>query len=321
VRTCAQHGYGERCLWSRVEKVDSQRPVVYVADGSHASYFWANDAHPVYRSWDDPDPDAEDAADGGRAGFAPELITISDSTRWIQWPGHWGASGGHSPRGPAFQAKWGDPFDFQNRGRTCTLQSPRRSSHAGPQRSSTSAAAPKLTAKRIGDRVAITYEIDGSRSRPDPWLLVTTLDSRSDRFSPTSRRTVIAGKTRGHVSQTINLARGKLRVTASVRAQRSAKPSRRSASEVGGNGFKSGRATTSWYVLRTTDEDREWIVLLLMGALMGTFVGFLVGVWTSEDDDLFALDDGVWGAAIGGALGVGVGCFAGYAFGRARSGR
>jgi hypothetical protein len=97
----AQHGDGERCDWATdVDAVDG-RPVVYVGQGSHASYF-----RPGH--YDDPDPD--DDADGeGIQVTSPALVQIrAQSPSWVAWPGSWGDT--DSPPGPAFQgAKWSDP--------------------------------------------------------------------------------------------------------------------------------------------------------------------------------------------------------------------
>jgi hypothetical protein len=96
----AQHGTGEKCPWSEVTK-DAGRPVVYVAQASHASY-----VRPGY--YEDPDPD--DDANGDGLYIYPTLEVInSHSPAWVSWPGRWGDSGGSSPQGPAFQGKWADP--------------------------------------------------------------------------------------------------------------------------------------------------------------------------------------------------------------------
>jgi hypothetical protein len=79
------------------------RPIVYVARGSHASYFHARpcktDIH----------------VDGERELPKYRYIRLGSKTTrtWLSWPGQWGGSG-TSPHGPRFQSggKWNDPTQF-----------------------------------------------------------------------------------------------------------------------------------------------------------------------------------------------------------------
>ena len=99
----AQHSGGERCVWSQVNKDATGRPIVYVAQSSHAAYFRAD-------SYQDPTPD--DDADGEGIDATPALEQIrSESPSWVAWPGRWGDSDESSPRGPRWQpgSKWADP--------------------------------------------------------------------------------------------------------------------------------------------------------------------------------------------------------------------
>lgn len=97
----AQHDTGERCSWSQVSRSGGGRPIVFVAEGSHASYFHAG-------HYDDPEPDDDANGLGGTMVAAHERIQ-SQSPSWVAWPGRWGDSGENSPRGPAFQASKADP--------------------------------------------------------------------------------------------------------------------------------------------------------------------------------------------------------------------
>ena len=82
-RVYAQHRWAERRPWDEVEKLEGRpdTPVVYVARGSHASYF-----RPGYHeteAW-------YDIADGKRR---PRSSTSSCRRReagWTAWPGRWG---------------------------------------------------------------------------------------------------------------------------------------------------------------------------------------------------------------------------------------
>ncbi len=108
----AQHSVAERCGWAAV-RTRSGAPVVYLANGSHASYF-----RPGVRDRMFPDPN--DEADGVGSVQRPPLEVISvNDPGWMRFPGRWGTSRARwpseqsSPRGPAFQGeRWDDPVAF-----------------------------------------------------------------------------------------------------------------------------------------------------------------------------------------------------------------
>ncbi len=118
----AQHSGAERCPSSELERRGG-RPVVYLANGSHAAYFHAGTRD---RMW----PDPNDEADGRGAVQRPRAVPISAaSPAWMRYPGAWGGARAgwfppeqSSPPGPAFQAqgRWSDPDGWARAARPCT---------------------------------------------------------------------------------------------------------------------------------------------------------------------------------------------------------
>lgn len=117
----AQHSGAERCPGGTVESRGG-RPVVYLANGSHAAYFHAGVRD---RMW----PDPNDEADGRGAVLRPGVVPVSAAAPpWMRYAGHWGGARAgwfppeqSSPRGPAFQgARWDDPEAWTRSARPCT---------------------------------------------------------------------------------------------------------------------------------------------------------------------------------------------------------
>jgi hypothetical protein len=113
----AQHSGAERCPVHG-------RLVVYVANGSHASYFVPGVRD---RMW----PDPNDEADGRGLRVTPRVEPVGAWARWPGiWPAHHGARAGwvpgemDSPRSPAFQpgGRWSDPEGWARRARPCTFR-------------------------------------------------------------------------------------------------------------------------------------------------------------------------------------------------------
>lgn len=139
----AQHGWGEKCEWDSVER-HLDHPVVYVAEGSHASYFTAG-------FHQNPNPEkpwelSSDSADGEGDVAVPSVVDVGGAAPgWLLWPGRWGGStgAGDSPLGPAFQGmKWDDPAAWAEGTKDCTRRPGR--SQGRPCRSPKVVAAPEV---------------------------------------------------------------------------------------------------------------------------------------------------------------------------------
>jgi len=154
--TYAQHGGGERCAWSHVQRSAAGAPVVYVALASHASYlssgvnprgFYPDDYHR-----------------GGGYQVRPALEVITASTPFMAWRGKWGASSS-SPVAPRRQGKWGDPNGFNASAAGCTVGSSQTSATASARDAGARVPAPEITATRSGARVTVRYRFERRGAR------------------------------------------------------------------------------------------------------------------------------------------------------------
>lgn len=175
VATYAQHTGGQSCPWNAVPRVsspDGEYPIVFVGKGQHPSEFQPDIGH----------------LDGETV--RPQMTRISGATRWVLWPGRWGASGSVI-RSPGKQgAKWDDPPAFDASADGCPVsggsssmsfrqhslrrvsQAVRRAVRSRPSR----VTPPVIHARRLGNRAVIRYRFKRSRQnirRPrELWLTV-----------------------------------------------------------------------------------------------------------------------------------------------------
>lgn len=225
--TYAQHTSGERCDWIHVQRTSDGRPIVYVAIGSHASYF-SSGTH----LWQ-----AGAAADdtNGQVQVSPSVVEVpthaSDTPSWMQWPGHWGGTGDRgsdSPRGPVQHGQWETPVDWQTQASGCTEGQtyPFRTegTDGAPQTQRAGKAAvppaPRISARREGSRAVITYSFPSfPRGDRRPTRLATSVKSASSKYAPLTVWTRIRSQ-RGRVVQKIGLGSPPFRVLASAFSRR-----------------------------------------------------------------------------------------------------
>jgi hypothetical protein len=131
--TFAQHTWAEGCGWSGVRR-EGGAPVVFVANGSHASY-----SRPGTHDRFFPDPNDEADGRGRRQRPAAERIT-DGAPAWVAWPGRWGRtrarlvpSEASSPRGPRYQANdaWRRPASYADDAVACGAGPPWRAWQTG----------------------------------------------------------------------------------------------------------------------------------------------------------------------------------------------
>jgi hypothetical protein len=169
----AQHAHAAGRPWDQVERVPgTERPVVYVARGSHASYFepgtkWTG-------VW-------FDYADGKRQ--SPErqrLVQVVDGDatfRWVRWPGRWGdtpRSGGiapaDSPRSPGSRTHWRDPQALLEIA-VATALAPLPVRPAPP-------AAPSVTIQRTTAGTTLGWRVTPAADGTLPTVLTVTVNSK-----------------------------------------------------------------------------------------------------------------------------------------------
>jgi hypothetical protein len=174
----AQHKHAEYRDWHAVETVDRAgvRPVVYVACGSHASYF-EQGLHRVGPVW-------WDVTDGERGSPADTRLVELDHDalpRWAEWPGVWGSTRARikdieqpsppGPRGPEPQHRphWDDPATIDYR-----KQDP-------PSQLVDLSGAPPVEVTRHGGSVIVRYDIHALLGTEDePERLNVTVNKQQD---------------------------------------------------------------------------------------------------------------------------------------------
>lgn len=208
----SQHSGGERCAWVNVQRTSAGRPIVYVAEGSHANFFSSG----YHLSTSDYTSDQ-----GER--LVPAMVSISTEPAWAQWPGRWGGSG-TSPRFPKWQETWAwnDPLFWASQ-YGCTEEQTQFRLQSRPSSNARDALAtpptPRISAERTGASVVIRYFLPPVANRERKvWQLITTVSSSDRRYSPLTLRTRVTS-TKGVIRRPLGLGKGpwRLRVTSVAR--------------------------------------------------------------------------------------------------------
>jgi hypothetical protein len=158
--TYAQHGDGERCAWTRVQRTSAGAPVVFVALASHASYF----ASGVTSRGLLP----ADNHRGSGYRVRPQVEVVTPATPFMAWRGRWGASSS-SPIAPRRQGSWLDPAGFESTASACSVGT--IAAAAATRRAlRTSVPGPRLRVRRAGEHLVVRYRFPTGR-RPSSVLV------------------------------------------------------------------------------------------------------------------------------------------------------
>lgn len=222
--TYAQHTGGERCDWIHVQRTATNRPIDYIAWGSHASYFSSG-----YHF----NGGASDTSGGDGYTAIAQVDDITAPPAWIGWPGKFGGSD-RSPVGPGWQPddKYDDPVAWSAGVDSCTESQtqPFRIARDGEKGNGISRelVAPlppplpkKVVARRAGRKVTTTYCFTTLQVKPPsrkPWQIITSVDAAGYKYPPLTRISLI--KTRcGRVTQALGLGSPPFRVNVAVLAR------------------------------------------------------------------------------------------------------
>ena len=162
-----QHRRSEVRPWEEVETL-GDRPVIYVARGSHAAFF--EPGFHQTEAW-------YDLADGKRRmTHRPRLeILRTDEPGWTRWPGRWGSTlprnaiESNSPTGPGAKRAWTDPDKM--------LDNPAPQGKHGR-----GAKAPEVRALRAAGRLRVEYDL--TERDPRPLELIVTVNSEDEAGVP-----------------------------------------------------------------------------------------------------------------------------------------
>ena len=222
----SQHDKGEVCNWVNVQRNGNDRPIVYVADGSHASYFSAG-SHEIQTGVSDT------AAGNGDRVYRSTLIDVTSPPNWLRWPGHWGGTPAAtgttgSPAGPMQQGgpKWSDPAAWTNSASVepCgeTQLQPARRGTRKPRKARPSVnrtiPVPSIKTQISGRKAVVSYDFGKEANAVKSQLvLITSVQGRGKNLTPLTFRRKLSSA-QGEVRFPLGLGRAPYTLRVAVEA-------------------------------------------------------------------------------------------------------
>jgi hypothetical protein len=178
----AQHEHAKTSDWDQVDLVPgTARPIVYVARGSHASYFETGYFHWTGHWWDHANGKRRRSPD-----LQLELVDEEDPRwHWVRWPGHWGDTkkgslpfDSDSPVGPGVHDQWDNPSILIDKAKEKAAK-PRPERPVLPP-------PPEVKATTIDQGIALEYAAPKLNGDKPVGLVVAVNSPDDERTPPTS---------------------------------------------------------------------------------------------------------------------------------------
>jgi hypothetical protein len=186
----SEHAHASRCTTGEFQTSATGAPVVYVANGSHASY-------PEEGEYETEVPLIDDSVFPNEEEVPAVVPTVVDlaaeEPAWVDWPGRWGGSES-SPHGPkAHEPQWSDPDTWAEEAGGCLDSKVGSFSRMAAVNSAWRLGGPQhrpievTDARMVGRRIEIGYRSARLRQSRSGWpKLLLSVDATGDRLPPKS---------------------------------------------------------------------------------------------------------------------------------------
>jgi hypothetical protein len=192
-----KYEHAARCGFDDVAVSGTTSPEVFVARGSHASYFESGSTELEELSLWGQDISVDDVHWGDReVSPQPAIEAVTGELNFLGWPGDWGIDGG-SPKAPSVQQHWKDPEKFWDDADPCvTSARDRKRKHRRVAPTSTRRL-PLATihgASRDGARAIVRYSVAPTRLKEPLFVRIVVQPNDPRNPSRTEVRRLVPGR-------------------------------------------------------------------------------------------------------------------------------